>query len=207
MQKILGNTKDDDTYLDKVIVAATTTNSVFGAKVHWEHLMNLVAKVERGPQACDSTVPACVPERLRLRFPDLRYIWLTRKNAVARAISHYRVKKTNVWQLDSRWVTDDTGGEGEPSFDFDEIDALVRLGEAENANWRHYFQEHNIVPLELTYEELVRDIEGSVRQILSFMGIPAENIKVPLPTLRKQADVRSNEWETRYRNMCEGERE
>src|ERR1700736_2329947 len=138
MQRILGNAKDDDKYLDRVIVAATTPNGVFGAKVHWEHFLNLVAKTGRAPQVHEVTAPASVPERLRAHFPDLRYIWLVRRNAVARAISHYRVKKTNRWQLDSRWVTDDTGGEGDPVCDFDEIAAFVRLGEAEDFRWRQF---------------------------------------------------------------------
>jgi trehalose 2-sulfotransferase len=58
------------------------------------------------------------------------------------------------------------------------------------------------VPLELIYEELVRDIEGTVRGVLEFLGIPAEDFKVPPPTLRQQADHRSQEWEARYRQMC-----
>jgi LPS sulfotransferase NodH len=205
MQRILGNAKDDDKYLDKVIVAATTPNGVFGAKVHWEHFLNLIAKAGRSPQACGDTVPASVSERLRVHFPELRYIWLVRRNAIARAISHYRVKKTHRWQLDSRWVTDDTGGEGEPGFDFDEIEAFVRLGEVEDARWREYFQEHDILPLEVIYEDLVRDLEGTVRRALEFLGIPAGNVNLPPPTLRRQADDRSQEWEARYRQICADE--
>ena len=202
MQRILGNAKDDERYLAKVIVAATTPNGVFGAKVHWEHFLNLVSKTERGPQVHEGTVSASVPERLRAHFPDLRYVWLVRRNAVARAISHYRVKKTNRWQLDSRWVTDDTGGEGEPGFDFDEIDAFVRIGEVEDAHWRKFFEEHDISPLELIYEELIQDLEGAVRQVLGLLDLPAEDVKVPPPTLRRQADHSSREWEARYRQMC-----
>jgi LPS sulfotransferase NodH len=205
MQRILGNAKDDDGYLDRVILAAITPNGVFGGKVHWEHFLNLIAKTERSLLVHEGAVPASVPERLRARFPDLRYIWLVRRNAVARAISHYRVKKTNRWQLDSRWITDDTGGEGEPSFDFDGIEAFLRIGEAEDAHWREFFREHGISPLELVYEELVQDIEGTVRRVLRFLGIPAENVKLPAPTLRKQADDHSRQWEARYRQMCADE--
>jgi LPS sulfotransferase NodH len=197
MHRILGNARDDDTYLDKVIVAATTPNGVFGAKVHWAHFLNLVSKVER-----PAGQTASVAERLRWHFPDLRYIYLVRNNAVARAISHYRAKKTDRWQLDSRSATDDAGGEGEPGFDFDAIEALIRSGEAEDANWRQYFQEHGIRPAKLSYEELVRDVEGTVRRVLAFLGIPAENINVAPPSLRKQSDNRSQEWEARYRRIC-----
>jgi LPS sulfotransferase NodH len=137
-----------------------------------------------------------------MRFPDLHYIWLTRRNAVARAISHYRAEKTGRWQVDARWTTDDAGGEGEPSFDFDAIDAFVRYGEAENARWRQYFAEHAIAPLQLTHEELVQDIGGTVRTVLGFLGIPVHKVQLPPPSLRRQADARSREWEWRYRQMC-----
>jgi trehalose 2-sulfotransferase len=196
MHRILGNARDDDKYLDRVMVAATTPNGVFGAKVHWAHFLNFVAKTDLPTGASASTA-----DRLRRHFPDLRYIYLVRRNAVARAISHYRAKRTDQWQLDTRSTTDDAGGEGEPSFDFDQIESFVRLGEAEDANWRQFFHEHGIQPLELTYEELVIDLEGSVRRVLTFLGIPAENIEVVPPSLRKQADNHSQEWEARYRRI------
>lgn len=202
MWRILANANNDERYLEMVIAAATTPNGVLGAKVHWQHFLNLIAKAEGTPKMPEAAAPASVPERLRLHFPDLRYIWLVRRNAVARAISHYRVKKTNRWQLDGRWITDDTGGEGEPGFDFDEIAEFVRLGEIEDARWRQFFQEHNISPLELYYEDLVRDLEGHIRRVLEYLGIPAENVNVPPPNLRQQADGRSREWEARYRQIC-----
>jgi LPS sulfotransferase NodH len=202
MQRILDGAKDDDTYIDRVIAAATTPNGVVGAKVHWEHFLNLIHKIERIEPAHSDIASASVPERLQAHFPNLRYVWLVRKNAVARAISHYRVMKTGRWQLDSRWTTDDTGGEGEPGFDFDGIDAFVRLGEAEDAHWLKFFRTHDISPLELIYEELVRDLEGTLRRVLQFLDIPVESLNVPSPTLRKQADDHSREWEARYRQMC-----
>jgi LPS sulfotransferase NodH len=202
IQGILGNARDDDTYLDRIIAAATTPNGVFGAKAHWEHFLNLIAKTKPNGPANDGAVPASVPERLQEHFPDLRYIWLVRRNTVARAISHYRAKKTGRWQVDARWVTDDTGGDGEPPFDFDGIEAFVRIGEVEDGHWREYFQQHGVSPLELIYEELVRDLEGTVRRVVGFLGIPAENVKAPAATLRKQTDDHSRQWEARYRRMC-----
>jgi LPS sulfotransferase NodH len=197
MHRILGNARDDETYLDRVIAGATTPNGVFGAKVHWAHFLNLVAKTELPAMA-----PASPAERLHQYFPGLRYIHLVRRNAVARAISHYRAKKTDRWQRDWQSATDDASGEGEPGFDFDQIESFIRLGEAEDATWRQFFREHGIRPVELSYEELVADLEGTVRRVLTFLGISSENIKVTPPSLRKQADESSREWEVRYRRIC-----
>ena len=63
MQRLLVNAKDDDKYLERVIVAATTPNGVFGAKVHWEHFLNLIAKTEYGAATRQGTPPASAPER------------------------------------------------------------------------------------------------------------------------------------------------
>jgi LPS sulfotransferase NodH len=191
---------DDDDYLDKVVVAATTPNGVFGAKVHWEHFTTLVARAQRLAHAQQCAVPAEVPEFLRSPLPNLRYIWLARKNEVARAISHYRAKKTDRWHVDSRWMTNDS--EGEPDFDFQQIDAFVRSGKRDELRWREFFQEHDIAPLELFYEELIVDLEGTVRRVLGFLGVSGEDVELLPPTLRKMADDRSQEWEARYRRIC-----
>lgn len=205
-RRILREVKDDDDYLDKVIAAASTPNGVFGAKAHWDHFMALVAKAERLARAQPGGVPVGVPDLLRLFLPGLRYIWLTRKNEVARAISHYRAKKTDRWHVDSRWLTDDADGAGEPEFDFSQIDAFVRSGRDDELRWRQFFRDHDIVPLELIYEEMVRDLEGTVGRVLQFVGIPAPEVKLPPPTLRRLADERSQEWEARYRRICAAER-
>jgi LPS sulfotransferase NodH len=191
---------NDDNYLDKVVAAATTPNGVFGAKVHWEHFVTLIAKAELLAGARHGEVPSRVPELLGLSLPNLQYIWLARRNEVARAISHYRAKKTDRWHVDSRWTTDDS--EGEPDFDFHQIDAFVRSGRSDELRWRQFFQDHDIVPLELLYEEMIRDIEGAVRRVLEFVGIAGEDVQLPPPTLRKMADDRSQEWEARYRRIC-----
>jgi trehalose 2-sulfotransferase len=201
-RRILREIKDDNHYLDKILVAATTPNGVFGAKVHWEHFQTLIARAERLARVQYGAVPARVPELLQSPLPNLHYIWLFRRNEVARAISHYRAKKTDRWHVDSRWVTDDIGGEGEPEFDFDQIDAFVQSARSDELRWRQFFQEHDIVPLDLAYEDLVQDLAGAVRRVLGFIGIPVDEVKLPPPTLRKLADDRSQEWEARYRQIC-----
>jgi LPS sulfotransferase NodH len=194
MQRILKGAQDDDKYLDRVIAAATTPNGVFGTKVHWAHFLNLVQKTEAPPGRTES-----IPTRLAGRLPDLHYVHLVRKNKVARAISHYRAKKTDRWQADS---AGGNGGDGDPDFDFDQIEAFVRAGESEDATWRAFYSTHRIEPLNLIYEDIVADLAATVRSVLTFLGLPAEGIKLPQPRLRRQADARSTEWEERYRRLC-----
>ena len=71
---MLGNAKDDEGYLDRVVAAATTPNGMFGAKVHWGHFLNLLAKIERGLSSAERRVSAPGCELLQARFPGLRFI-------------------------------------------------------------------------------------------------------------------------------------
>jgi LPS sulfotransferase NodH len=195
MQRLLKGAQDDDKYLDRVIAAATTPNGVFGAKVHWAHFLNLVEKTQAPP---DGRGPESITARLAKRLPDLRYVHLVRKNKVARAISHYRAKKTDRWQADSA-IGD--GGDGDPDFDFDQIEAFVRAGEAEDAAWLGFYSAHQIEPLTLIYEDMVVDLASTVRGVLAFLGLSAEGIELPPPRLHRQGDARSMEWEERYRRL------
>jgi len=85
----------------------------------------------------------------------------------------------------------------------DQIENFVRIGETEDATWRQFFAEHRIQPLQLVYEEMVADLDGTVGRLLAFLGIPAEGIKIKPPRLRRQADHRSREWEERYRRIAD----
>ena len=72
MLRVLGNATDDEGYLDRVIVAATTPNGVFGAKVHWGHFLNFIDRAERelrGFRCCGFRVGAGAPARAVSRPP------------------------------------------------------------------------------------------------------------------------------------------
>ena len=45
-------------------------------------------------------------------------------------------------------------------------------------------------------ESLSRD------RLNSFLGLPTENVTLPPPTLRRQADHHSQDWEARYRRIA-----
>ena len=82
-------------YLNKVIRAGTTPNGVFGAKVHWHQLDVLMQKLAISrPHVHLGRRPS-----LARAFPKLRYVWLSRENKVAQAISYYRAANTKVWRL------------------------------------------------------------------------------------------------------------
>ena len=215
--------------LVQVLIAGSTANGIFGAKVHWPHLRYLgmqirgewsEAKRTKMYELLRSTTPGLIPPEaaasllrahfsdlrpqgaayalLRSHLPDLRFIWLKRRNLVARAISIYRARLTNVWSRRA----DEPGpapAEQTPEFDLTEIHNLYCIGAFQDETWQQFFEQHEISPLPVFYEELVARYESTVGRVLEFLQIESAGAVVPNPTLAKQSDALSVEWEDRYR--------
>jgi trehalose 2-sulfotransferase len=217
--------------LPKVLAAGTSPNGVFGAKVHWNHLRNLGMSIEgewseaqrvTPYELLRSLLPKVLPEvaarellesqfsELRSRttafaflrsfMPDLRIVWLKRENMVARAISHFRARQTGVWYLPA--ANRDTVSPGQdPDFDLAEIHNLYCLGAFQQASWQRFFEEQELSPLCVFYEELAENHESTVRRVLQFLDIPSEQTLIPQPRSAIQSDSLSKEWEERYRRL------
>ena len=170
-----------------------TPNGVFGSKMMWGYLRELVPQLSALLAIEDSSLPAV----LAAAFPQVRYIWLTRRDKVRQGISFYRALETKVWRS-----TDVPAGLADnPAFDFLAIDRLVQLSTWEDESWREYFQEHAISPLIVSYENLAQAPEDVVRQILAYLDLPAAR----LPDLpwrhQRQADALTDEWVERYHTL------
>jgi LPS sulfotransferase NodH len=221
-----------DRGMPKILKAGTSDNGVFGAKLHWNHMnflgMSVTNEWDWARQAAayqflKSRVPdvtfAEAAELLRFRFgslgpassacallqsflPDLQWVWLTRRNMVARAISHFRARQTGRWyqpMSDNRPPM-----EPPPEFDFSEIHALHCLGHFHHELWDRFFQQRNISPHCVVYEDLIADYEPTIRGILQFLDLADAIDAVPPPVSARQSDALSQEWECRYREIIGG---
>ena len=229
IREILGDSSLADG-LPKILSAATTPNGVFGAKLHWNHLRHLGMSISGqwnekqrvAPfEALRSQLPELLPLEnsleilraarlrpqtspytlLRTWMPDLRVTWMRRRNMVARAISHFRARQTGVWH---RSLAEGRAAQGEKAHEFNlaEIHILYCLSFFHEELWQKTFQEHELSPLALVYEELVADYEGTMRSVLKFLDIGGEETPIPPIDSVRQADSVSTEWEERYRRLA-----
>lgn len=192
----LWNVSSYSDYLNHALTAGTTPNGVFGAKMdvgaylsHFEHQLRSL------PQFSE---PSCTFHSiLTSLFPDLKFIWLTRRNKVRQAASWWKAVQSNEW---ARPKGERSIIEPPLHYNFAAIDQLVNESLLREAAWQAYFSEWRVNPLALVYEDFIENHAGTVTYVLDFLGVrepyilPTEAI-----TLVKQADSVSEEWVQRYR--------
>jgi LPS sulfotransferase NodH len=171
---------DYEEHLANVRRAGTTPNGVFGAKIMWAHLEDLARRLGY------DDLHALVDDV----FDRPRLVWVRRTDTVRQAVSLWRAMQTQSWRAENETAT------GEPRYSFAALHHLVVLLAAQDAAWGRFLAVRPGV-LSLTYEQVASDLGGAVRQTLAHIGLEAGHHGA-LPTMRRQADQRSDAWAERY---------
>jgi LPS sulfotransferase NodH len=174
---------------NRILRAGTTENGVWGGKLMWGHVSDVVARARR----LDGLAGADLLTVLHaLLGEDVRLVFVTRRDRVAQAVSLWRALQTQSWRKDGAHAAD-----ADAEYRFAGIDHLVRQLDAHEAAWRRWFLDNGVAPLELVYEQLSDDLAGGVDRVLHALELP--RTEVPPAPLRRQRDARSREWAERYR--------
>lgn len=182
-------------YVDEVVRRGTSANGVFGMKMMWGYFDRFMCNVQRLAENRLRTKQSA----LYATFPDLSFIWITRRDKVRQAVSHARARQTNIWSVRSE---QDRRVGKQPVFSFQQIDFMVRELYLHDMAWQRYFAIHAIRPYTVVYEDFLIDPLGIVLDILRSMGIVLPDTVVFAPVrLRKQADAESEEWVQRYHDL------
>ncbi len=181
-------------YLDLARAESTTSNGISGIKVHYYQFAELPKKMEAIARLRGRTAAGLMSSL----FPQARYLWLTRRDKLRQAISFLIASSTEEWWMIDG-VTPAEGSAREPEFDPHAIARLERTFAANDRKWQAYFEDNNIAPLVIQYEDLVADYPGTIVNVLKWLEVPdAEHVSIPPPRLRRQSDARTEEWLTRY---------
>jgi trehalose 2-sulfotransferase len=173
----------------RILAAGTTPNGVWGGKLMWGHVGDLLARTH----ALDATPPAPDLDATltALLGDDLRLVFVTRPDKVAQAVSLWTAVQTQTWRA----------GRGTPAseaaYAFAGIDHLVAQLEDHDAAWRTWFAATGRTPHEVSYDDLAADPAGVVGGVLRFLDLPDDD--VPAPATERQGNARSLEWAERYR--------
>jgi LPS sulfotransferase NodH len=135
---------------------------------------------------------------LHAHLPDLRFVWLTRRNMVARAISECLARKTGRWYL-PKGKAKPADLQAESGFNLEELHIRYCVGVFYEELWRRFFKAHQISPYRITYEELAGNYEASIAGVLTFLDVCSSETTIPAPISAKQSATPSAEWENLYR--------
>lgn len=188
------NHADLQAYLYKL---GTTDNGIFAINHSYyePHFTQLIETLRKFP-ACPPTAinRTAVWEHV---FPNHRHIFMTRRNKVRLAVSWWRAIQSGEWHIPT----------GEPrnfvdlsdAYSFDAINHLYMECSMREAGIQEFFTEGGITPLNIFYEDLVKDYDLTIRTILNYLELDAKSVTIAPPALTKTADSVSEEWVQRFR--------
>lgn len=190
-------------FLRAALTEGRGDNGVFGAKLMWGTLEQLIGKLgELYPESADADA-----ELLTRVFGRTRLVFVRRDDVVAQAVSWLRAEQTNRWYVGGNGEISGQGGVArEPSFDAGRIDELIGMIERDNAAWEEWFASAGMRPYVVRYEELRGDMAGVTRDIVAFLQLEMPAGQAIVARHRRQADELNDQWIARYRREAEDRR-
>jgi LPS sulfotransferase NodH len=189
-------------YVEAALTNTSTDNGVFSVKLHWYQLEWFVARLRELPE---SDVTADDATLLAQWLPDPRYVHLYREDTARQAVSHYRASFSDVWFIldeadpDASLHNPGTAPKLPSEPDLGQIRWFEDLVARHERNWKAFFARYGISPLEIRYEDLVQAFQPTVRRILEHCGLDVpDDLALPVPRLRKQANEESERWVQAY---------
>ena len=180
-------------YVRGIVEKSATSNEVFGFKLMGWYLNDFLARLRQG--GVFGGAEKSDLEVLRNAFPRLRFIQITRREKLLRALSKARAIQTGLWK-----VQEGNAAIAEPQFDRTLIAHCLKELEEQERIWTTFFARIGLEPFRVEYEELCQNYEATLRAVLDFLKIslPRRTTIRPPATIR-QSDALTAEWEQRYR--------
>ncbi len=177
MERRLQATSPED-YFAKLLACRTSSNGVFGMKAHYNHF-------ERALDWC--------PEMLRLLTP-VTYIYLSRRDTVAQAVSMAKAIQTN------KWTSMDDDAKTVLNYDERLIGQCLEEIQGQKIGWLRWFELNNITPFVLNYEDLITNTAGAIGSVIKLLDVlDDKGCELYPPAVEKLADGINAEWAARFR--------
>lgn len=181
----------------EIIASETIANGWFSIKIMWETFYCLLEHMRLFPGNEGKTDR----QILEMHFPNPVYLLMRREDKLKQAISYVKASQTGIWEYRGKKQHYD---EDLLRFDYLAIEAVKRKLEANEDKWLHFMDANGIQPLIVTYEELVKDYEGTLLKILKFAGFrDAEIPDIAKNEMRRMSDKTNSIWLEEFRGISE----
>jgi LPS sulfotransferase NodH len=189
-------------YVRAARAAGRTPNGVFGAKLMWGTVGEVVGKLRTvHPEPADDDLGV-----LSRVFGRTGFVYLKRHDVLAQAVSWLRAEQTATWFVGGNGeIGGDHGNGREPVFDAAAIRRLLDTIEQHNAAWEGWFASCGLRPHRVSYEDLDRDKVAVARGIAEFLGIEApDRVAAAVARHQRQADDLNRRWIKQYQDLPAG---
>lgn len=182
-------------YRDAIIADRHSPNGSFSFKIMWDHLLALFQRLHQ-EGSLDSGTPSL--DALDALFPNIRFLHLYREDVLGQAISHVRA------QISGEWILRDQNAlqqrrDKELPYEFQRLNEAVLEIQAMHQAWSRFLQPASDRLLEISYESLLDDLQGSMKRIRDFLAIPAHAFHFRAPdNILIQRDDLSQAWRSRF---------
>ncbi len=185
-------TEGTEKYLSHLKNETQSKNGIWGVKVMMQYFDDIYQLLSEVPE----TRHVGRYEILEETFGELKYVWMTRGDKAAQAVSLHKAYQNFIWTVE---CDEDLPKEDELVFDFEEIDRIYSEIEKNEIEWRAYFQAVEKQPYIVKYEDLIENYETVVNGVLKHIGIDFQfQGRLQDSQLRKQSNRLSESWKQSY---------
>ncbi len=182
----------DMAFLQAALNAGTTANGVFGARIMWGTMDELVDDL-RSLHHDAASPPLAMLTRA---FGSAQFVHLSRRDVVAQGVSRVRAEQSDVWFHEEGRPA--PAPRQEPRYDFHAIDHAVRAIRSDEDAWSVWFSGAGVRPHRVRYEDLDADPVGTTLGVLEHLALEPVPGAPITPMHRRLRDERNDQWATRY---------
>jgi len=154
----------------------TSSNGVFGIKIHYSHIKQFGGF-----------------KKLLEYLPDAHYVLLSRGDVLRQAVSWSIASQTGVWISGQKPVKD------RPEYDFEHIAERLRQTILQNASWRYLLAANGCNYVEMNFCDVKSNLSQSIQKIADFIDIELDPGRIPETHLTKtqRGDINA-EWAIKF---------
>lgn len=178
-------------WFEYAVHRGTTPNGVFSAKMMWNYFDDFRARVRELTGMEELTFN----QALEQIFPNLRIVFVRRRDKVGQAVSLWRAIQTQKW----RDAEDSSVGSAEAQYDYRAIKHLVDELHRWDSRWEDWFHATGREPVRVIYEEFVGARAATIGRVLDALAIAPRELNDGKGPMRRQSDTVSQDWVARFR--------
>ncbi len=178
-----------ETYLLDIMQFQQSQNKVAGFKTSWNQFKDFLQVLHN-----------------KSVLNKFKYIYLTRKNRIAQAISLYKAAESKIFHTNKNHSASKLQQLENLKYNFQKIQHWEQHILQQEQGWQEYFATNKIQPLCITYEDIEANILQVLQDIAAYLDLDVQKIHVPTKksVFNKISDQRNLEWAQKFKLERDG---